>query len=87
MFTSIRWTGSSAAGSRHARSAPVVAVAAVSMSVVMAGGAWLLGHVLGLGLVGVWLALAADEWLRGLLMAWRWHSGAWQAHARVAHRG
>jgi putative MATE family efflux protein len=62
-----------------------VAVAALSMSLVMAGGAWLLGHVLGLGLIGVWLALAADEWLRGLLMAWRWHSGAWKVFARTAH--
>ncbi len=58
-----------------------VAVAALSMSVVMAGGAWLLGNVMGLGLIGVWIALVADEWLRGLAMAWRWHGGAWQARA------
>ena len=61
-----------------------VAVAALSMSLVMAGGAWLLGNVMGLGLVGVWIALVADEWLRGLAMAWRWHGGAWQARARLA---
>jgi Na+-driven multidrug efflux pump len=46
-----------------------VAVAALSLSLVMAGRAWLLGHVLGMGPIGVWLALAADEWLRGLPMA------------------
>ena len=61
-----------------------VAVAACSMTVVMAGGAWLLGYRLGLGLVGVWLALAADEWLRGLANGWRWHSGAWRAKAAAA---
>ena len=61
-----------------------VAVAAVSMTLVMAGGAWLLGHRLGLGLVGVWLALTADEWLRGLANAWRWHSGTWKVHAAAA---
>ncbi|RZU01250.1 putative MATE family efflux protein [Rivibacter subsaxonicus] len=59
-----------------------VAVAALSMSIVMAGGAWLLGSVMGLGLAGVWIALVADEWLRGLAMAWRWHGGAWQERAR-----
>jgi len=38
------------------------------MLLVMAGGAWLLGVHWGLGLAGVWIAYAADEWLRGLLM-------------------
>jgi putative MATE family efflux protein len=55
---------------------PVV-VGAVSMLVVMAGGAWLLGDVLGLGLVGVWIAYAADEWVRGLLMVARWFGTPW----------
>ena len=62
---------------------PVVAGAA-SFAVVLAGGSWLLGHVLGLGLVGVWLANAADEWMRGLLMRRRWHSLGWLPHGRAA---
>jgi Na+-driven multidrug efflux pump len=64
---------------------PVVAGAA-SMLVVLAGGSWLLGEVLGLGLVGVWIAYAADEWLRGLLMWRRWARHGWVPFARAAHR-
>ncbi|MDH4060882.1 MAG: MATE family efflux transporter [Aquincola sp.] len=64
---------------------PVMAGAA-SMIVVLAGGSWWLGVHLGLGLVGLWIAYAADEWLRGLLMWWRWRSRAWVPHARAAHR-
>ncbi len=57
-----------------------------SMLVVLAGGSWLLGIGLGWGLVGVWLAYAADEWLRGLLMWRRWVSLKWVPHARAARR-
>ena len=64
---------------------PMVAGAA-SMALVLAGGSWLLGEVLGLGLVGVWIAYAADEWLRGLLMWRRWARHGWVPHARAAHR-
>ncbi|WP_210364620.1 MATE family efflux transporter [Bacillus sp. REN3] len=38
---------------------------------------YFLGIWLGLGLVGVWIAFIADEWLRGLLMLWRWKSKIW----------
>jgi putative MATE family efflux protein len=41
-------------------------------------GAWYLGLHLGLGLPGVWMAMAADEWLRGIVMWLRWRSGAWR---------
>jgi Na+-driven multidrug efflux pump len=64
---------------------PVMAGAA-SMIIVLAGGSWWLGIHEGLGLVGLWIAYAADEWLRGLLMWWRWRSRAWVPHARAAHR-
>ncbi len=63
-----------------------VLVGAVSMAVVLAGGSWLLGVHLGLGLVGVWLAYAADEWLRGLLMWRRWQRLRWVPHARASRR-
>lgn len=66
---------------------PVVAGMA-SFALVLAGGSWLLGSPagLGLGLVGVWIAYAADEWLRGLLMWRRWAGQGWVPHARRAHR-
>ena len=64
---------------------PVVAGAA-SMLIVLAGGSWFLGVYLGLGLVGVWLAYAADEWIRGLLMWRRWVTLRWIPHARETHR-
>jgi putative MATE family efflux protein len=59
----------------------------LSMWGVSVGGAWLLGVKLGLGLVGVWIAMAADEWLRGLAMLWRWRSGAWMRHSLVGPAG
>ena len=57
-----------------------------SMVFVMAGGAWLLGEVMGLGLVGVWIAYAADEWVRGLTMCARWWRRGWVPSARATHR-
>jgi putative MATE family efflux protein len=38
---------------------------------------YFLGIYLGMGLVGIWIAFIADEWLRGLLMLWRWRSRVW----------
>lgn len=64
---------------------PVIAGAA-SMALVLAGGSWFLGVYLGWGLVGVWIAYAADEWIRGLLMWRRWATLGWLPHARDAHR-
>jgi putative MATE family efflux protein len=64
---------------------PVLAGAA-SMLVVLAGGSWLLGSHLGLGLPGLWIAYAADEWLRGLLMWRRWATLAWVPLARSSRR-
>lgn len=64
---------------------PVVAGAA-SMVFVMAGGSWLLGVHFELGLVGIWIAYAADEWLRGLTMAARWYRHGWVPWARATHR-
>jgi putative MATE family efflux protein len=38
---------------------------------------YLLGIHFGLGLVGIWIAFIADEWLRGLFMLWRWKTKVW----------
>jgi putative MATE family efflux protein len=58
----------------------------LSFALVMAGGSWLLGVHLGWGLVGVWVAYAADEWLRGLVNWWRWSRLGWLPAARQMHR-
>ncbi|QRK13916.1 MATE family efflux transporter [Archangium violaceum] len=38
---------------------------------------------LNLGLPGVWLAIAADEWTRGLVFWYRWRSRAWEKKSLV----
>ncbi|CAM4036418.1 MATE family efflux transporter [Paenibacillus alkaliterrae] len=38
---------------------------------------------LDLGLAGIWLAIAADEWVRAFIMFFRWRSRAWEKHALV----
>jgi putative MATE family efflux protein len=46
--------------------------------------AWLFGIKLGLGLAGIWLAMACDEWSRGIVNSLRWKSGAWRSKILVA---
>ncbi|WP_172201690.1 MATE family efflux transporter [Niveibacterium sp. COAC-50] len=57
-----------------------------SMFGVAVGVAWLLGVHAGWGLLGVWLAMAADEWVRGIAMFIRWRLLAWVPHARATRR-
>jgi Na+-driven multidrug efflux pump len=40
--------------------------------------AWYLGVYLDFGLIGIFWAFIVDEWLRGLIMIWRWRSRVWQ---------
>lgn len=47
--------------------------------------AWLLGIKLGLGLVGIWIALICDEWIRGMLMYRRWVKRKWLPAAERSH--
>jgi putative MATE family efflux protein len=58
-----------------------IKMAVVSMWLVWVPLAWFLGLKLGLGLVGIWLAMSADEWLRGILMYRRWKSRRWIKYA------
>ena len=36
-----------------------------------------------MGLPGIWLAIAADEWIRAIIFSFRWRSRAWEKHALV----
>lgn len=42
------------------------------------GGSFFLGVVLGWGLAGLWVAMAADECIRAVLFLIRWQSGVWR---------
>ncbi|OAB32906.1 MATE family efflux transporter [Paenibacillus glacialis] len=48
-----------------------------------------LGYVLvfqlHLGLAGVWIAISCDEWLRAIIMFFRWKSRAWEKHGLIQH--
>ncbi|MFC4100573.1 MATE family efflux transporter [Paenibacillus xanthanilyticus] len=44
---------------------------------------YLLVFQLDLGLVGIWLAIAADEWLRAVIMWVRWRSRRWESRSLV----
>lgn len=50
----------------------------VSSWTVGVGGSWLLGIHLGWGLAGMWVAMAADEWLRGIFFAVKFAAGSWR---------
>ncbi|MCX9157336.1 MATE family efflux transporter [Niveibacterium sp. 24ML] len=63
-----------------------VAFGVFSMFGVAVGLAWLLGVSAGWGLLGIWLAMAADEWVRGIAMYIRWRCLAWVSHARATRR-
>ena len=55
-----------------------VTIGIFSMWLVAVAGGWLLGHVLSLGLVGIWIAMACDEGLRGILFTLRFRKGLWR---------
>ena len=47
---------------------------------VAVAGAWLLGVHFGLGLPGIWIAMAVDEALRGAVFSARFLTGGWKKH-------
>jgi Na+-driven multidrug efflux pump len=56
----------------------VMIVATISMWAVRVSAAYLFTFTFGFGPIGVWLAMAADFILRGVLYYKRWRSGKWQ---------
>ncbi len=59
------------------------ACAVFSNWVISVLGSYLLAVVFGMGIYGLWIALAADECFRGVLMLLRWKSGKWRDKAIV----
>lgn len=55
-----------------------VLVGLVSMWGISVPLAYMFGIVFGLGLAGIWLAFAADEWVRALVMLRRWSKRGWE---------
>ncbi len=47
----------------------------------------LLGYILGiklnLGLIGIWIAMAMDEWIRAIIVYIRWQKGGWRGKSIV----
>ncbi|MEG2037205.1 MAG: MATE family efflux transporter [Ruthenibacterium sp.] len=60
-----------------------VAVAIFSQWVIAVGLGWLLGVYFDLGLVGLWIAFAVDENVRGLIFIVRWRSGKWRKKCKI----
>ena len=60
-----------------------VYVGIVSMWVIGVGLAYVLSIPLGFGIPGMWVALALDEWGRGIIMYFRWKSRKWCGKALV----
>lgn len=61
---------------------PVV-IGIISMWGVAALLSYVLGIVLGMGLVGVWIAMALDELIRAVLVYMRWKKGTWRGRVLV----
>ncbi|MFZ5496595.1 MAG: MATE family efflux transporter [Verrucomicrobiota bacterium] len=54
-----------------------VQIGAVCMWTLWVPNSWFLGLHLGWGLVGIWIAMTCDEWLRGVIMYHRWVKRKW----------
>ncbi|OBW55935.1 MATE family efflux transporter [Solibacillus silvestris] len=61
-----------------------VRIGFISMIVIGLSLGYLFVFVLDLGLVGVWLAIACDEWIRAVLVIFRWRSRKWERYAIVS---
>ncbi len=49
----------------------------ISLTIIVGFGSYLLGYYFGFGVIGVFIVLALDEILRGLLMIFRWNTRTW----------
>lgn len=63
-----------------------VAIGALSMVMMSLPLGYFFVFVLDLGLPGIWLAIAADEWTRSVIMFFRWRSRRWEKFALIHPR-
>jgi len=61
----------------------VALIASTLMWCIGVPSAFLFGGTLGLGLTGVWLSMALDECVRGVVCYRRWQSGRWRVTSRL----
>lgn len=61
-----------------------VLIGAFSMVAISLPLGYFLVFTCNLGLVGVWLAIAADEWIRAVIMYFRWKSRKWENYSLVS---
>jgi Na+-driven multidrug efflux pump len=61
----------------------VMIIASLSMWVVRVSAAYLLTYPLGIGPLGVWLAMGGDFLFRGSFYFFRWRRGTWQNKAVI----
>lgn len=62
-----------------------VYVGICSMWTVGVGLAYIFSITLDLGMPGMWIALALDEWIRGIIMYFRWKSRKWYGKSVIEH--
>lgn len=55
-----------------------IAVGIADSWIMVIGGGYILGCVMGFGLCGIWFAMALDENIRGTIFVLRWRKGTWK---------
>ena len=55
-----------------------ITVVIINVWLVAVLGGFILSEVFGLGLVGIWIAMTADECIRGIVFIFRWKSVVWK---------
>ena len=73
-------------GALRSTGAVVVPMLAATASIVLVLGFGSLALGQAFGLVGIWIAYIADEWIRGAIMFWRWETRGWVVHAQAIHQ-
>lgn len=64
-----------------------VRIGFISMVCIGLSAGYLFVFVFDMGLVGVWLAISLDEWIRAVLVMFRWKSRKWERFAIVTREG